>query len=160
MDRSAPPHLRPAAPLAAGALAVGILDILDAFLFFGIRNGVAPARILQGIAAGLLGRASFEHGLRSAALGLVLHFTIATGIVLTYHAAARRLSALRGSIVLLGPLYGLAVYAVMNYVVIPLSASPRGAPAGPVIINGVLIHIFGVGIPAVWFAQRALATRP
>ena len=49
-------------PLALGALAVGTLDLLDAFVFFGLRNGTPPSRILQSIAAGLLGRASFSLG--------------------------------------------------------------------------------------------------
>jgi len=33
--------------LLLGTLAVGILDGLDAVVFFGLRNGVAPDRILQ-----------------------------------------------------------------------------------------------------------------
>jgi hypothetical protein len=37
--------------LLYGALAVGILDIADAFIFFGLR-GASPFRILQSIAAG------------------------------------------------------------------------------------------------------------
>ena len=36
--------------IAYGTLAVGILDILDAFLFLGLR-GVAPIVILQSIAS-------------------------------------------------------------------------------------------------------------
>ena len=49
----------------------------------------------------------------------------------------------------------------MNYVVIPLSAAAGGGglPPAPVLINGVLIHIFGVGIPAVWFARAAVRAR-
>jgi hypothetical protein len=151
--------MRPVAAIAAGTLAVGILDLLDALVFFGLR-GARPARILQSIAAGVLGPASFEAGAASAALGLVLHFVVALGIVLTFWLAAARIRALRGRPLVFGPVYGVVVYAVMNYVVIPLSASPRGAaPAGPVLLNGILIHILGVGIPAVWFRQRGLAGR-
>ncbi|HEV8268186.1 MAG TPA: hypothetical protein VGR00_08140, partial [Thermoanaerobaculia bacterium] len=65
--------------LVAGA-AVGCLDILDAFVFFGIRNHVAPTRILQGIASGAIGRVSFDLGLLSAALGLFFHFLIAFAV--------------------------------------------------------------------------------
>jgi hypothetical protein len=39
--------------LGYGTLAVGTLDILDAFIFFGLRSGAPPQRILQGIAGGL-----------------------------------------------------------------------------------------------------------
>ena len=40
--------------IAGATLLVGTLDISDAFIFYGLR-GVTPARILQGIASGVLG---------------------------------------------------------------------------------------------------------
>ena len=54
-----------------GGVVVGTLDLLDALIFFGLR-GTAPIRIFQSIAAGVLGRASYQGGLRSAALGIAL----------------------------------------------------------------------------------------
>jgi hypothetical protein len=44
-------------------LTVGTLDLLDAFLFFGVIWGLSPLRILHSIASGLLGRAASEDGL-------------------------------------------------------------------------------------------------
>ncbi len=148
--------MRPSKAFALGGLTVGTLDILDAFTFFGIRNGVSPSRILQSIAAGLLGRASFQGGPATAALGLVLHFIIAFGIVGTYFVVARAVPALRRRPFLTGPLFGLVAYGVMNYVVIPLSAAASGGtPPVPVLLNGLLIHAFGVGLPAALFARAA-----
>lgn len=141
--------------IALGALVVGVLDLIDAFAFFALR-GVTPIRILESIASGLLGPRAFQGGPGVAALGLLLHFTIAFGIVVVFVAAARVLPALRGDTRVLGPLYGLVVYGAMNFVVIPLSAAAQGTPSWPVVVNGVLIHMIGVGPPAVWFAQRAL----
>src|SRR5688500_19816783 len=91
----APAHTGLPVPKALlyGTLAVGVLDILDAIVFFGLR-GAQPIRILQSIAAGLLGRAAFAGGWRTAALGLALHFFIAFIVVLVYMLAARRLPAL------------------------------------------------------------------
>jgi hypothetical protein len=54
-----------------------------------------------------------------------------------------------------GPLYGVAVYVFMNAVVIPLSAATGGMPKLPVLINGIMIHIFGVGMPAAVTARAA-----
>ena len=110
-----------------------------------------PTRILQAIAAGLIGRdAAVAGGLRTAALGLVLHFFIAFMVVLTYHLASRRIRVLTKHPAICGIVYGLVVYAVMNYVVLPLSAAPPRTlvPPAAVLINGLLIHVLGVGLPA------------
>jgi len=144
--------------LLLGTLAVGTLDILDAFIFFGLRSHAKPERILQSIAAGLLGKASFTGGAASAALGLVLHYFIAFCIVGVYLAASRRITVLREFPLVFGPLYGLAAYAVMNYVVIPLSAAGTGKitiAAAAVLANGLAIHMLGIGLPAALAARSA-----
>jgi hypothetical protein len=143
---------------AYGGIAVGVLDLLDACVFYGLR-GVSPIRILQSIAGGLLGRASFQGGLGTAALGLFLHFLIAFVIVAIYFAAARSVPVLTRRPFLFGPLYGLAAYWVMNYVVLPLSAAGAAHPAGAVLTNGLLIHAFGVGLPAALAARAQFGSR-
>ena len=140
--------------LALGTLAVGTLDILDALIFFGLR-GVRPIRIFQAIAAGLLGRSSFEGGLATALLGGVLHYFITFSIVGVYFLASPRAPVLTRRAVALGMLYGIIVYFVMSYVVIPLSAANQGAFSLPVFVNGILIHALGVGLPAALFARAA-----
>jgi uncharacterized membrane protein YagU involved in acid resistance len=137
-----------------GGLVVGVLDLLDAIVFFGLRNGVPPVRIFQSIAAGVQGRAAFSGGVPSAALGILLHFFIALVIVGVYLVASRSLPVLIRHWIVCGILYGIAAYFFMNYVVIPLSATARGAFAWPVFVNGLAIHMFGVGLPAAWFATR------
>ncbi len=143
--------------LLYGTLAVGALDLLDAFVFFGLRSGVQPIRILQSIAAGLLGRASFTGGWTTAALGLVLHFFIAFVIVVVFLMASRRVPVLRRQAVPAGLVYGIAVYLTMTFVVVPVSAAGGGTPSWPVALNGVLIHMFGVGLPAALAARAARA---
>jgi hypothetical protein len=138
-----------------GALVVGTLDALDAIVFFGLRSGARPVRIFQGIASGLLGRASFQGGLKTAALGVALHYFIAFGVVATYFLVSRRVHLLTRHPVLCGPLYGLAVFAVMNLIVLPVSkVGPPSLPV-PVLVNGLLIHMFGVGLPSALFARAA-----
>jgi hypothetical protein len=138
-----------------GTLAVGTLDALDAIIFFGFR-GATPIRIFQSIAAGLLGRAAFGGGLPAAILGVALHYFIAFGIVVTYYAASRRIGLLRRRPVICGIVYGVLVYFVMNQVVIPLSAASAGRFVLPVFLNGIAIHMFGVGLPAAWFTTRRI----
>lgn len=146
--------LTPARAVLFGTLTVGTLDILDAFIFFG-RLGASPIRILQSIASGLLGRASFQGGAPTAALGLVLHYFIAFVIVAVYIFASRKLPALARHPWVFGPLYGLAAYAIMNYVVLPLSAAATGTPSTLGLINGLLIHALGIGLPSALFARAA-----
>jgi hypothetical protein len=137
-----------------GTLVVGALDALDAVVFFGLR-GVRPIRIFQSIAAGVLGRAAFEGGLATAVLGACLHFFIAFLVVLTFYLASRRAPVLTRHAVVSGLLYGLVVYLVMNLVVVPLSAASAVPPSVPVLVNGLLIHAFGVGLPTALFVRAA-----
>jgi hypothetical protein len=140
--------------IACGTLVVGALDALDAIVFFGLR-GATPTRIFQSIAAGLLGRPSFSGGLSTAALGAVLHFFIAFLIVATYMLASRQIAILTRSPIICGLVYGVLVYLCMNLVVLPLSVAGRPTFVLPVVINGVLIHMLGVGLPSTLFAKAA-----
>ena len=139
-----------------GSLAVGTFDALDAIVFFGLRSGATPIRIFQGIASGLIGPAARQGGWQTAALGVALHYFIAFGMVVTYVLVSRRVWLLTSHPVICGLLYGLVAYAVMNLVVIPLSkiGGPT-MPALPVLANGLLIHMFGVGLPAALAARAA-----
>lgn len=144
--------------LAGAGLLVGVLDISDAFIFYGL-HGVPPIRILQGIASGLLGRAAFTQGSRSALLGVVLHFFIAFTAATVYLLASRRLPLSRRPL-LYGTLYGVAVYVVMNYIVLPLSNVVPKPHFSPVpFVNGVAALIFCVGIPVAFIARRYIPQR-
>jgi hypothetical protein len=144
--------------LLLGGFVVGALDALDAVVFFGLR-GVAPARIFQSIAAGLLGRQAFQGGPGVVALGVALHFLIALLIVITCYLMSGGLRILIDRPWICGPVFGLGAYGVMNYVVIPLSATRAGAFAWPVFLNGIGIHMAGIGVPSALFARAARAPR-
>ena len=145
--------------LLLGCLTVAVLDITDAFVFNYLARGVAPDRVLKGIAAGFLGReTALAGGPGTALLGLGVHVFVASTVVIVFALAAARLPALRRKPVALGALYGIAVFIVMTYVVIPLSAInavPR--PSWPTLANLLFAHVCLVGIPAALFARRALA---
>jgi hypothetical protein len=144
--------------IALTALLIGTLDIADAIIFYAIR-GVAPIRILQGIASGLLGRPAMSGGLPTAILGLALHFFIAATVATIYILASRKLPLSRHPL-LYGTLYGVAVYIVMNYVVLPLShIGLRPLPPLIPLINGIAALIFCIGIPTALIARRYLPQR-
>ena len=149
------------ADVLTGGLVAGTLDISYACVFWALKAGVPPRRIFQSVAAGLLGPASFEGGAATAALGLLLHFFIATTMSLAYYVAAGRFPVLVRRAILCGAIYGLLLYVVMNYVVVPLSAASPG-PRDPLWIGlSVLVHMFLVGVPVAVIARsghRALCS--
>lgn len=143
---------QPAHSILLGTLVVAVADGLDAILFFGAR-GVRPMRIFQSIASGLLGPASFSGALPAALLGVALHVTVAAGIVTAYYFVSRRIVALRRHTLVWGPLYGLAAWTVMNFVIVPLSRVDRAAFTWPVVLNGLLIHALAIGPASAWFSR-------
>ncbi len=101
-----------------GGLIAGTIDIGAAVLM----SGKDAVFILQFIAAGLIGRGSFQGGTGSAILGLALQWAMSLIIAAIYVLASLRLGWLRRAWIAGGLAYGLAVFTVMNYVVRPLSA--------------------------------------
>ena len=61
-------------PIFRAGLIAGALDITAAFLTAWFRARVTPGRVLQFVASGLLGAASFNAGTKTMVLGLALHF--------------------------------------------------------------------------------------
>lgn len=137
-----------------GGLVAGTLDILYAVIASGLR-GRSPTGVLQYVASGLLGRDSFSGGWKTAVLGLILHFLIAFVIAATYYSASLILPTLIRQAVVWGLVYGVAVYFVMNYVVLPLSAVPRIPFSFVTFISGLLVHALLVGLPIALFARRS-----
>ena len=138
-----------------GGLIVGILDGLFAFVFYGLILGVKPLRIFQSVAAGLLGRASFDGGVSTFLLGLLLHFVVATCIAAVYYAASLKLPILIQQAVASGLIYGMIAYLVMNYVVIPLSSIGLRPTTLRVFVPAFIAHAFLVGLPVALVARRS-----
>jgi hypothetical protein len=147
--------------LTAGALA-GTLDLTGAIVVSWLRANVAPIRIMQSIAAGLLGQASYDDGWGTAALGVALHFFIATSWAAIFYAASRRLRFLVAQWPVAGPIYGVGVYLFMNFVVLPLSALPP--PKTPPTLTGRAIGMslimFCIGLPIAWIVRRSTSQGP
>ncbi len=139
-----------------GALLAGILDLADALIFFALR-GARPIRILQSIASGVQGVDAYRGGIPSAIAGLVLHFVIALLAAVGFYLVWQSVPWVRKNWVQGGMLYGLAFYLLMNLIVIPASAFPN--PVWPpvvtsVFLNGVLAHLFLVGLPIAWARKK------
>lgn len=118
-------HTSPLVAIFSAGLIAGTIDIFAASLI----NGISPLIILRAIASGLLGRAAFHGGLPGGLpvplLGLVLQWAMSLLIAAIFVFAARRLSWLTRRWVVGGLLYGVAVFVVMEFVVVPLSAAMK-----------------------------------
>jgi Na+/alanine symporter len=127
--------------ILVGGLVAGGLDLGCAFFVYG-------ARVPYVIAGGLLGRDAFHGGAGTYALGILLQFFIATSAAAVYYAASRKLEFLKEHFLVCGLFYGIAVYLVMNLIVLPLSALHSRGPfqlAG--LIQGLLVHMCLIGLP-------------
>jgi hypothetical protein len=130
-----------------GGLLAGIMDISAAFLTTYLRAGRSPIFVLQSVASGLLGTDSYKRGLSAAALGLVIHFTIAFVACTVYYLASRKLRFLIDRAYLCGPLYGIIVYLFMYGVVLPLTFHRNFFHPLNSVIQAVVVHIICVGTP-------------
>ena len=138
-------------------LLVGTADITYAICYSYWRSGTPPQRLLQSVAAGAVGRdAAFAGGTPTALMGLGFHYFIALTITVIFFLAANQMRSLVRHPVLTGSLYGIGVYLVMNFIVIPLSKiGPRPLPATLTIVTGVLVHMFVIGTPIAIGARRS-----
>ncbi len=142
--------------LVGGAIA-GLLDGLDAVIFYWLAYAVPPALLFQTIASGLLGPQSFRGGWLTVALGIALHFFIAIGAAAFYYAASLFIPALVRKPWICGPAFGIGLFYFMQHVVIPLSAiEKRAAPMSLAeLVDQLLSHAFLVGLPIALMARRS-----
>ena len=139
----------------AATLVCGTLDILSAFVFAGIR-GTTPVQVLHSVASGPFGEGMRDMGLAGAAIGLLVHFAIMAVMVAVFVLAASRIATIRARPVLAGTGYGLLLYGVMYWIVMPLRWGnfPRIAPWP--IGTALFAHILCVGIPMALITVRYL----
>ena len=146
-------------PVALGIIIGGsIAGIVDIFAASAI-NHLGPGVILQAIASGLLGKASFRGGLLTIGLGLLLQVAMSLIIAAVYGLASIRLPVLVRRPVSFGALFGVGVFIVMNFVVVPLSAAvhPKHPPsASAIALNLAAMILFGL---IVALAQSRMAAR-
>jgi hypothetical protein len=138
--------------IVTAGLIVGVLDISSAFVIWWQR-GVGLQRGLQGIAAGLLGAKSYEIGMASAALGLALHFFVAFVVVSVFYLASRKIALLAEQPFVSGVIYGIGVYVVMYWGVLP-AAFPTFRHRLWNELLAVAIHICLIGLPTAFIVRR------
>ena len=117
--------MRKVSAILLGGLVAGVLDIVYAFVVYGpLSYQLSPIQVLHLVAAGWIGSETANAGgWNTAALGLGTHFMLTTIFATVFVFAAMRFPTLTRNAVLSGLLYGFALYLVMTYIVVPLSAA-------------------------------------
>lgn len=111
-------------------------------------SGLPLLAIGKAVARGWLGREkAMGGGLEVSWIGLASHFTIELVFAAVYVAASLRAPALRRLWYVAGPLYGAAIFCVMRFVVLPLSAAGYSMPPPPDLYWEIAGHVFLVGLP-------------
>ncbi|MEG9433644.1 hypothetical protein [Terriglobus sp. ADX1] len=133
--------------IAVATLLCGTLDIADAAIFT-VAHGHNPLVMLRSIAACLLGPAAMRGGNAMSLLGLGLHFLIAAFWASLFVLLISPTIAARRYPLAVGTVYGLLIYVVMNYLVLPHTALHIPLPQpGPGMVNGVLALVLLFGVP-------------
>lgn len=109
-----------------GGLVAGTCDIVSASLFWGISRG------------------------------LLSHYGIATSMAVAYYLAARRWAALWERPIPYGAAYGLLLYGIMNYAVVPVFAASPSAKDPLWVGLSIVVHMLLIGLPIALFARRAV----
>ena len=131
----------------------GTLDIVAAFVNVYVSSGTGAMIVLQYIASVFLGKESYAMGFGSALLGLIIHFAISYSWTSLFFLLYPKLKLLSGNKVVVGLLYGVFVWLMMNLVVLELIGlgaevfDPRQAAIG----CGILMLC--IGVPIAWGAH-------
>jgi hypothetical protein len=148
----------PSSRLVRAGLLTGVVDGLFACVMSVIYSG-SVTRVWQGVASTLLGPSAMEGGMRTTAIGVLMHFGVAfawSAVFLALYLASggiRRLVRSSGGVLAAAAVYGPLVWIVMSLVVIPMLTGrpPSITPRWWIQLAG---HIPFVGVPIVWGVAR------
>lgn len=141
--------------LVATAVA-GTLDITSAFVFASMAS-VMPGAVLRYVASGPFGDGMRTGGAAEAAAGLAVHYALMFAMAVFYVAAAAAFGSFRERWFLSGPIYGLLIYGVMYWIVVPARFGTYPKTTAWAVGNALFSHIICVGIPIAYIAYRGLA---
>ena len=140
--------------LVAGSI-VGALDALAAVTHAYVLRGTPPAAVWRYVASAVFGKSAGSGGAEMVAWGLLFHLTVAIGWTGLFFVAYPRIRFLSANMIVAGIAYGLFVWLMMNFVVVPLThitMGPIRLTTGTVLM--ILIHLFVIGVPISCLARR------
>ncbi len=135
-------------------LVVAVLDISFAATYWVvIRQAITFPQLLRGIASGILGDAAATGGTAATLLGALVHCTVAFGWAAVFLGVRRwwpafdRALRQPGTRIAAGMLFGMTVWLVMDFVVLPLSHASVTRIGSSWFRISLAWHAIGVGLP-------------
>lgn len=139
--------------LRAGLVA-GILDAIAAMTLLIIRGGKDPAAVWRYVASGIFGKEALAGGTAMVIWGLAFHFFIALSFAAFFFLIYPQLRRFINSPAVVGLLYGILVWVIMNRVVLPLSQIPAQPFDLTKAVISMLIIMVMVGLPISLIVSR------
>jgi hypothetical protein len=140
-------------------LLVGSLDIIAACTQYYIKTGKNPENVLKYVASAVFGKDASAGGTMMSVYGLVFHFINALLFTLFFFFVVSKFRFASANRILTGIGYGAFMWAVMRFLVLPLS----NVQLLPLTLTGSLIAIailiICIGLPLSFIANSKTAQR-
>ena len=140
-------------------LAAGILDATAGVIVYYIWFGFNPLQVLQYIAAGVYGPGAINGGVGIILAGLFFHFLIAYVVAAIYFYAYPAISILNKYKIVAGMAYGVAIWLVMNLLVLPYTNLPTVPFDLGLAVTGIIWHMVLVGLPIALITAKHYASK-
>jgi hypothetical protein len=131
--------------------------VIQAWIVFILILKLAPSFMIgaQYVASGVMGDAAYAGGFATALLGVILELLMTIIIAGIFIFSADRIPLLRKNVIVGSLLYGIGVFIVMNFIVLPLSAATVSAPPPMGLLIEIIVeHMLLIGLPLGIIVQR------
>ena len=151
----------PVKTILLSGFTAGTLDILAAFFVYSVlMQVVSPIQILGHVASGVFGKTIIGNETTTALIGLLFHFTIALVFATAYFFVYPYVKFLHYNKIISGLLYGMFVWLIMNFVVVPLSNASHAPFALNSALRAALILMLCIGLPISFIIAKHYEAKP
>lgn len=137
--------------LLAGII-VGTLDICAAMLQFSLKTGKDPFIVPKYIASAVFGSTAMKGGATMIAWGFLFHYIIAMSFTVFFFWLCSKLPSLLTNRLVTGIGFGIFAWAVMRFIVVPLSLATKQPSTLSGTLMAILILVVCIGIPLAYMA--------
>jgi hypothetical protein len=140
--------------IITAGLVAGILDGSAATVQTFIMSGKGIGRVFPYVASGVFGTEALTGGANMIIAGILFHLMIAMTWAIVFFFLYPYVSKVIKNWIVLGLVYGIFVWSMMNLVVVPLSNTPKFPfnPSRALIAASILVAF--IGLPISFFISK------